>query len=45
MTVKNDVNLVAHLMRRAGFSARRDDLEAYAARGYESVVRRAATAC
>ncbi|MGE3539012.1 MAG: DUF1800 family protein [Candidatus Tectimicrobiota bacterium] len=30
--------LMAHLLRRAGFGATRDDLEAYAARGYESVV-------
>jgi uncharacterized protein (DUF1800 family) len=29
---------MAHLLRRAGFGATRDDLDAYAARGYESVV-------
>lgn len=35
---ENDVALVAHLMRRAGFSATRQELEEYAARGYEAVV-------
>ena len=35
---ENDLSLYAHLMRRAGFGARRDELEAYAARGYEAVV-------
>ena len=34
----NDLSLVAHLMRRAGFGATRDELEAYAAKGYEAVV-------
>ena len=34
----NDLTLLAHLMRRAGFGARRDELEAYAAKGYEAVV-------
>ena len=34
----NDLALLAHLMRRAGFGARRDELEAYAAKGYEAVV-------
>ncbi len=29
---------IAHLMRRAGFGTRRDELEAYAAQGYEAVV-------
>ena len=33
-----DLSLIAHLMRRAGFGARRDELEAYAAKGYEAVV-------
>src|SRR5688500_11875831 len=30
--------LMAHLLRRAGFGATRDELEAYAARPYEDVV-------
>jgi uncharacterized protein (DUF1800 family) len=33
-----DLALMAHLMRRAGFGATRDELEAYVARGYEAVV-------
>ena len=33
-----DLELMAHLMRRAGFGANRDELETLAARGYESVV-------
>ena len=33
-----DVELMAHLMRRAGFGATRDELEAYAAKGYEATV-------
>ena len=33
-----DIALMAHLMRRAGFGATRDELEAYAARGYEQTV-------
>ncbi len=33
-----ELSLIAHLMRRAGFSARRDELEAFAAKGYEAVV-------
>ena len=33
-----DIALMAHLMRRAGFSATRDELEANVARGYEAVV-------
>ena len=28
-----DIALMAHLFRRAGFGASRDDLEAYAAKG------------
>ena len=35
---ENDLSLIAHLLRRAGFGARRDELEAYAAKGYEAVV-------
>ena len=30
--------LMAHLLRRAGFGASRDELEAYAARSYDEVV-------
>ena len=33
-----DIELMAHLMRRAGFGATRDDLEAYVDKGYEAVV-------
>ena len=34
----SDVELIAHLMRRAGFGATRDQLDAYAAKGYEATV-------
>ena len=34
----NDVALMAHLMRRAGFGSNRDELEAYVAKGYEATV-------
>ena len=34
----HDVDLMAHLMRRAGFGATRAELEARAARGYEATV-------
>ena len=33
-----DVALMAHLRRRAGFGATRDELEAYVAKGYEATV-------
>ena len=33
-----DVELMAHLMRRAGFGATYEELEEYAAKGYEAVV-------
>ena len=33
-----DIALMAHLLRRAGFGATRKDLEAYAAKGYEATV-------
>ena len=33
-----DIALIAHLMRRAGFGATRDELEEYVAKGYEVVV-------
>lgn len=34
----NDLSLIAHLMRRAGFGASRGELEVLAARGYDAVV-------
>ena len=34
----SDIAQMAHLMRRAGFGATREELERYAARGYEAVV-------
>ena len=34
----NDVALMAHLMRRAGFGAQYDELEARASKGYEAMV-------
>ncbi len=34
----SDIALIAHLMRRAGFGATRDELEQYAAKGYEAMV-------
>ena len=33
-----DIALMAHLMRRAGFGASRDELEARVAKGYEATV-------
>ena len=33
-----DIALMAHLMRRAGFGATREELERYAAKGYEATV-------
>ena len=36
--MSEDIGLIAHLMRRAGFGASRGELEAYAARGYEATV-------
>ena len=41
MADKNDLALMAHLMRRAGFSAAREELEMRVAKGYEATVRRA----
>ena len=35
---KTDIDLLAHLYRRAGFGATRDQLERYATRGYEDIV-------
>ena len=34
----HDIALMAHLLRRAGFGATRDELETYVDRGYEAVV-------
>ena len=33
-----DIDLMAHLMRRAGFGAARDELEALSAQGYEETI-------
>ncbi len=38
LETKTDVELIAHLLRRAGFGATRDELAAYAAGGYEAAV-------
>ena len=38
MADQHDIGLMAHLLRRAGFGASRDDIEAKAAQGYDSVV-------
>jgi hypothetical protein len=38
MAQDNDIALMAHLMRRAGFGASRDELEARVARGYDATV-------
>ena len=35
---KEDLALMAHLLRRAGFGSTREDLEYYAAKGYEATV-------
>jgi uncharacterized protein (DUF1800 family) len=35
---ENSIALMAHLMRRAGFGATRDELESYVAQGYEETV-------
>ena len=35
MASKDDIALMAHLMRRAGFGASRTELEARAAKGYD----------
>ena len=35
---QDDIALLAHLARRAGFGATRDELEEYASRGYDAVV-------
>src|SRR5262249_13570940 len=38
MAYQDDINLMAHLIRRAGFGAGRDELEARVAKGYEATV-------
>jgi hypothetical protein len=38
MANQEDIALMAHLMRRAGFGATRDELEARVAKGYEETV-------
>ena len=38
MSHKDDLALMAHLMRRAGFGATREELERYVAMGYEATV-------
>ena len=38
MAYQEDISLMAHLMRRAGFGAGRDELEARVAKGYEATV-------
>jgi len=40
MTGRNGIDLIAHLMRRAGFGASRSELERLSAIGYENVVDR-----
>ena len=38
MSHKDDLALMAHLMRRAGFGATREELEQYVAKGYDATV-------
>ena len=38
MAHTGDIALMAHLMRRAGFGAGRDELEARVAKGYDATV-------
>src|ERR1700693_4838649 len=38
MAYQDDIALMAHLMRRAGFGAGRDEIEARTAKGYEATV-------
>ena len=35
---QSELSLIAHLLRRAGFGASRDELEAYSAKGYDATV-------
>ena len=37
-SARADVSLIAHLLRRAGFGATRDQIDAYTAKGYEETV-------
>ena len=37
-SARTDVSLIAHLLRRAGFGATRDQIDAYTAKGYEETV-------
>ncbi len=36
--ISTEISLLAHLMRRAGFSARREELERYQAKGYDATI-------
>ena len=38
METRKDIDLIAHLMRRAGFGATRDEIREYAESGYETTV-------
>ena len=38
VTINTDVKLMAHLLRRAGFGATKDELDKYNSMGYENVV-------
>ena len=38
MVSRQEIELMAHLMRRAGFGVSRDELEERVARGYEETV-------
>jgi hypothetical protein len=38
MVDSHDIGLIAHLMRRAGFGASREELEMRAAKGYNATV-------
>ena len=38
MMVQQDIRLMAHLLRRAGFGATREELERYVEQGYEATV-------
>ena len=37
-TTREDISLMGHLFRRAGFGATYEELERYAAKGYEATV-------
>ena len=38
MSLERDIELLSHLMRRAGFGANRNELEGLVSLGYENVV-------